>query len=285
MPAPTPTYHNRVTSPSKNYQFDIDTKIYASNITANGGTISLQSLEYVNSFIIGLKNSGLWNKIQDCGIFCGDNLSAALVKLKNIKGITPVNLINNNFISSDYNERGSSGGLQGNGTTKSLNTTLFSNNTGGTKIHKTDVSVNASPINIHVCVYAHVLGTLPRTLIQGGFPEVLGINITSGVLTGMSNNNNQVIILPSLVSGTYISTQLIDTSYFYINGNSFAVTNTGIDWLNNTGGQVIGIFARAGSSSFANSLLSFYSIGLGLTATDATNLSNLISALQTQLGR
>ena len=70
----------------------------------------------INSYFVGLKADGVWNKILDHGIFAGQtNFNNIFVKLKGSGTLT-----NNNFISSDYNRTGANIGLQGNGSGKYL---------------------------------------------------------------------------------------------------------------------------------------------------------------------
>jgi hypothetical protein len=98
--------------------YDSDAQVYFDNIVSNGGSISKSSKAYVNNFVVSLKTAGIWNSLYEIYPFMGDQLSAALVKLKATS--SPSNFVNHGFVSGDYTETGASGGLKGNGLTKYL---------------------------------------------------------------------------------------------------------------------------------------------------------------------
>src|SRR5207244_708323 len=68
-----------------------------------------------------------WSKLTEIYPFCGDDITAAMAKLKNF-GASPA-LTAVNMVASDYVERGPTGGIAGNGTTKYLNTNFLQSNT------------------------------------------------------------------------------------------------------------------------------------------------------------
>jgi hypothetical protein len=78
----------------------------------------------INSYFVGLKADGVWDKIIDHGIFAGQTtFNNIFVKLKGSGTLT-----NNNFISSDYNKTGANIGLKGNGVSKYLSNLQLANN-------------------------------------------------------------------------------------------------------------------------------------------------------------
>lgn len=86
----------------------------------------------VSKFCRDIDAAGLRDRFARLSLFCGSNLSAALVPLYRntsasaaaIGGDTDTNV---NFVSGDYVETGATGGLLGNGTSKRLNTGLAPN--------------------------------------------------------------------------------------------------------------------------------------------------------------
>jgi hypothetical protein len=107
-------------------RFNAETLTYQANILANSGTISGTSLVAVDNFVTACKAAGVWAKLLDAGVFAGNQLAAALTKLVYVPSGTPY-LINHNFTSGDYAETGASGGLQGNASSKYLDTSLQTN--------------------------------------------------------------------------------------------------------------------------------------------------------------
>jgi lysophospholipase L1-like esterase len=76
---------------------------YSSAITSAGGTISQSSLDLIRRALPPVISSGVYAKIKELWIPAGDQLTAALVKLKT-PGAT--SLTNSNFVSADYTEAG-----------------------------------------------------------------------------------------------------------------------------------------------------------------------------------
>lgn len=270
---------SRTYAPSKNYGLDMDVKTYANNILLNGGSISLQSLEYVNQFVIGLKTNAIWQNILDMGIFCGNNLNAALVKLKYVSGLSPVNLVNNNFIAGDYVERGATGGLTGNASTKYLDT-IFP-----------ILSLNRT--NVHCSFYKNVQGTTNASFrgMMGASYVATG-NTDRFYMEDDSSNSTANGALGFGAIGAASTTAFNGTGFriFACDGtNTTAYKNTSIS-VNGAGDQTwqkngtVWIF-NVNGSTLTSSTIPFYSIGYGLSVTDVTNFYNLVQTLQTQLGR
>jgi hypothetical protein len=99
-------------------RFEPETLTYQAAIAAAGGTMNVAVLRHVDDFVVEAKARGFWSALIEVGPFCGDNLAAALVKLKHAGQVT---LTNTGFVGGDYVESGVNGGLNG-GNNKSLNT-------------------------------------------------------------------------------------------------------------------------------------------------------------------
>ncbi len=267
-------------SPSKYYGLDNDVKIYANNIALAGGSISLQVLTYVNQFVVGVKAANLWNLINEMGVFCGNNLASALIRLKYVPG-TGASLINNNFIESDYNERGTSGGLLGNGTNKYLNTLT----------QRRLIWANG---NNHLSVFTRYT-VLNGQLIGargGDIDTVYTLGLGSSNNSDFSDQNNSSAVLffnptPAPSASHLIGNDVNWQINVFQNGSSIALSFTAVTF--GLGGTApLTLFARntnGSISAFSSNAISFYSAGRGLTSTQAAAFSTLVVKLQTQLNR
>lgn len=106
--------------------FDQDVRTYRNNVVSNGGTISDTSLAAINTFVTTLKNKSLWTKVLDMGVFAGNNMAAAMTKLK-YQLDSQKYLGSINFLEADFVETGTNGGLKGDGSTKYLNARFRAN--------------------------------------------------------------------------------------------------------------------------------------------------------------
>lgn len=102
------------------YVSDPDVLQYKAAVLNNGGTIEDSDLLKIQAFVQNLKNKGLWDRLIELGVYCGNNLNAATTKLKH-HATAPRYLTSVNFSNADY-VRGV--GLTGNGTNKYLKTGL-----------------------------------------------------------------------------------------------------------------------------------------------------------------
>jgi hypothetical protein len=104
-----------------------ETLTYQAAIAAAGGTMNVAVLKFVDDFVVEAKARGFWDHLTEVGPFCGDNLNAALVKLKHGGSAT---LANTGFVGGDYVESGANGGLNG-AANKSLSTGYVPQSTDG----------------------------------------------------------------------------------------------------------------------------------------------------------
>ena len=97
---------------------------WRSRVVANGGSVSGATLAAVSKFCAAIDTAKIRSRFSRLNLFCGNNLSAALVPLylgHSFGGATFGNStdVNSNFVSADYAEND---GLKGNGSTKYLST-------------------------------------------------------------------------------------------------------------------------------------------------------------------
>jgi hypothetical protein len=250
---------------------------YRDRVIANGGIISEASIDAVTKFVQDCKNSQVWSKLLEVGPFAGSNLSAALVKLVYPAGSSSV-LTNVNFVSGDYNETGSNGGLNGDGVTKYLNSgfntqSLLPDNAHLSFYLRTDVSAagNRSCIGTINGADQYWLGALTATT---SVDARLGGNLTASLAQPLNK-------------AFYIGSRAAANSMrLYKNGalsgsNSTTVTHNKPNlnlflWAFNSAGAAAALLPARGS---------FYSIGSGLTDAEAAALYQAVQTLQRNLNR
>jgi hypothetical protein len=112
--------------------YHADAVDWEARVRANGGTVSVETLQAVSAFCTAIETAGIRSKLYRVNLFCGDNLQACLVPLYTspTTGSAPVGGyavdFNTGFLNSDYMEKGiGTGGLRGNGVAaKKLSTNL-----------------------------------------------------------------------------------------------------------------------------------------------------------------
>ena len=110
-----------------------DAAAWRSAVVANGGSVSASTIKAVSDFCSAIDSANLRDRFYRLNLFCGTGLNACLVPLyrgPSLSGTQYGNTTDTNngpFVSGDYVETGASGGLQGNGVGKYLNTGLQMN--------------------------------------------------------------------------------------------------------------------------------------------------------------
>ena len=109
-----------------------DAQSWINNVYANGGTVSTATAAAVNTFATSIESAGLRDRFYRLNLFAGTGLSAALVPLYRGPSLGGTQFGNTtdtnvNFVSGDYVETGSTGGLLGTGTSKLLDTGIALN--------------------------------------------------------------------------------------------------------------------------------------------------------------
>jgi hypothetical protein len=264
---------------------------WARRVSTNGGTISTTVLRAVADFCAAIDSGGLRGRFVRLNLFAGGNLSGALVPLyraTSFGGAVVGNATdtNNNFVSGDFVETGSSGGLSGNGTNKYLLC-------GG-------VLASVNRADSHAAAYGFNL-TSPSTgdRILMGAESASGAGIVS--LQTRDATNTQRLIYYSANSYTNFGLGVPTTSGFvmgsavsstdlrlYADGTQSGSTVAG---NRGTGAQTstsMPVFAYSSNGSilgYSSARLCAYSVGLGLTAAQASSYNAAMRSLQTALGR
>lgn len=280
---------------------NLEARNWVQRAVANGGSVSVSTQIAVSNFCNEIDNaSGLRGAITRLNLFCGDNLSAALVPLylaesfgAAAKGNTTDT--NNNFVSGDYNATGTNGGLgKASNTNAYLNTGLawsavgsaFSGHlsasgknletSGDTMflgVYDAGVSATGSINTLDICT-AYLTGTDDRayrnndTVSGGGAPAIPQTSLTTSEshLLGTRTANNSASLYRN---GTSVSTKTgtvtsnVNTRPFFV----FALNNTGTP------------------GNYTSARLRMYSIGSGITASQAAAFATAVANFNTALGR
>jgi hypothetical protein len=261
---------------------------WATRVSANGGTISSSVIRGVSAFCADIDRQGLRDRFARLSIFSGGNLSGALVPLYRsfsydgtlIGGATDTNV---NFVSGNFAESGASAGLTGNGTTKHLNC-------GASILSQLSVG------NAHLSVSGAALNGVSSVNIIGaggsGFNNLAALQTTPGGTTHRTFINGTPAASTD-TSAAFSSGQLIASSVatndlrLFQNGtqNGSTLTTTRSGSLTANAVFVFAYNDNGTPYTRIASRLTSYSIGRGLTASQAAAFSSALAALNTALGR
>ena len=259
-------------------------------VIANGGTVGGLTLRAVSQFCRQIDSAGIRDRFFRLNLFCGDNLSAALVPLyraesrtASVRGNTTDT--NNNFVAADFNNTGSASGLKGNGSTKSLVTGVSGNSLTANNTHlavglAATESANAFKSLIAMVDNSSAVGFEFYARRTGGFGNgAAGF----GVATTESQRFGDNVVTATLAAGRLIAAW----PSLYRNGAASGTTATGS--TNTTSSLAIAVFAAnqtaQGIVNHTEARLNFYSIGLTMTASQAAAYDAALAAFNTALSR
>lgn len=266
---------------------------WQSRVAANGGNVSPSTLAAVSAFCTTIDSeSGLRAAILRLNLFCGDNLSSALVPLYRGASLTGTQYGNttdtNNgpFVAGDYSERGSSGGLKGNGTSKYLNTGFT----------PADWSSRTS---VHLMLSGTSMETSGDRVGIGSYngsteTSLYAIDVYAGYLNGrairlgtFTAGQIPVNTLPASLESVIIGTRTAATSAALYRAATFSVTNTTSITPSSTTLPMFVFALNNNSTAISHSASRFrmYSIGNGLTLSQAATLSAAAIAFNCAMSR
>lgn len=256
-------------------------------VTLSGGSASNTTITALNNFCNSIDAAGLRSKFYRLNLFCGNNLQACLVPIYNSVSYNLPTLgfnvdTNNNFISDDYNETGSNGGLKGDGSTKYLNTGFLGNTlpTGNRHLSVYESLRDTNAYKAFIGVQDDGTGTYYFTL--SNFNP--GTRIFASFQTQVASPDGQT------TGGHWIATDPASNSLvLYKNASAVASSSSTARALPMA--KPIFVFAYNSSISTPTpggqtaSRLNAYSIGLGLSQQQATDYYNIMNTFQTALNR
>ena len=263
---------------------------WKNRVIANGGTVSGSTLAAVSRFCRSVDAAGIRDKFYRLNLFCGDNLSAALVPLYRAESFTASvrgnsTDTNNNFVSGDFNNTGSSSGLAGNGTSKFLNTGLVANSLTATNTH----------LGVGLRSVSDTSGY--RTLIGAWNGLVSGAQIMQVSVRRADASRNCIFgdfatashFFGDAVNSTNLATGNIVAAWpaMYRNGTASGTSATAS--TNYTSAHNIYVFAldNGGSTAadYTNARVNWYSIGLTMTAAQVASFDSALASFNATLSR
>ena len=261
---------------------------------ANGGTVSTPTLAAVSTFCTAIDAAGIRDRFLRLNLLCGANLAAARTPLyrgasnagTQYGGATDTNL--GPFVSADYSE---ATGLQGNGTSKALNTGL----TIGTM-----ATFGAEYNNCHISVYRRdtAIGPDFGGATYWGNNNGCMIDTTTGWAgnpyfhAGSGNMGDGLEVYGSVGTGFHLADG--GASVYLRNGadvTTSATSNGGVSFSGDTlplyaGGVYSDNEDLSEGSSYSAGIMAAYSVGKAFTSSaQRTAFYNAMLALQTALGR
>jgi len=260
---------------------------WARRVAANGGAVSQATLRAVSTFCDAIDRAGIRDRFYRLNLFCGTGLTACLVPLYRGPSLSGTQFgsvadTNFNFVAGDYVEAGSSGGLIGNGTSKYLDTgvnLLFSTQT---DTHMAVYENQVAAGNDKTLIGADALGSTPRSIYT-----IYQLN--SGQLTYYDGTTfANPFYLATRSAAFYIGSNQATRRDIFRNGVSVSATTGAKTGVGTSATQTYKVFAAqqgAGVTGIYAGRFGGYSLGLGLSASQAAAYNTAMQAFQTALGR
>lgn len=260
---------------------------WASRVLNNGGSVSASTMKAVSDFCKAVDLLGVRDKFYRLNLFCGDSLSAALVPLylgtsfggTRLGNATDTN--NGPFVSADYVETGSTGGLtkSNSATTKYLDSGLATN--AFPQFTTAHMAFSISTGQTITAGFAMGKGAPGNYNNQGLDRYYLYISTTAGVGMCQATSTGELIISQSPAARYIFSRTAANLITGYRNGSS-AGTNTSTVTAPTTSAATFMPFTPSNSALFR---AHYYSIGDSMTGTQAAGLDSAFSAYLTAMGR
>ena len=258
--------------------FHPDAQDWRNRVITNGGTVSGSTLTAVSNFCRTIDAAGLRDRFYRLNLFCGTELSACLVPLyrgPSRAGTQYGNTTdtNNNFVSGDYVETGTGGGLTRASGAKTLTTGLTPANapqfaTG----HIATSVVNGSVVTLGFAMDYGSSGSV-RAAHQvngtGSNAQLFRTFDDSGSATGAAGANG-------VYSRWVVSRTSSTSAVVYRNAASYITRTTTANQPSSTG-QLTIFGAGVG--------LHYYSLGDGMTDSQVSAFDSALAAFLTALGR
>jgi hypothetical protein len=274
-------------------------------VVSNGGSVSPTTLRAVSNFCRSIDGAGIRSKFLRLNLFCGNNLNACFTPLylgpnrSTQYGFTNQDQNNGPFISSDYTERGSGGGLSGN------NAFSFYLNTGlSTTTPYTNMGMAYN--DIHASVYLSALGTTEGWMggviggnvfgfesneysgvtVFWGYTDLTNWNSPTGTYVSNTSYSNEGLIIGNIKSGNnaFLIKNINATDSSAVNTTTAQYTGTNTYIMRGPWGSFQGGNPEPGFDS-TDDTVAAYSLGLGFSSSEATAYYNAMNSFQTVLGR
>lgn len=259
----------------KTNSIDPDAQAYFDEVVINGGTIGDTAKAAINTFVVGCKADGIWSLLVDIGPLCGDDLPAALTKLKWLSGANSF-YVNTNFVSGDYSQ---ATGLTGNGSSKRLAVGFLAS----------DLTTNSTGLGVYVSSSANATANGHGARVTGGTQSFFFYHTYSDDVPYSDQYADATQIGGTTVTGPigmiFGTVPSSGSHVLYRNGSSVGSSGTVSGSLP---GREITFFAlndTAGFFEYTAHTLGGLFITLGMDATQAAAFYARWQALMTAFGR
>lgn len=268
---------------------------WAARVITNGGSVSGVTLAAVSNFCRAIDQAGIRDRFMRANLYCGNGLAACLVPLYRSRSPLALPLgnptdINVNYVSGDYTETGTSGGLGPSGTnsTKYLRTGIDPT---GLRLNNTDTHISwysrAQLTSSGRWAAADNRTGSTRAWEAVFFGQFSAFYYRSG--GGSNSGIENVTWSGANRSGHGIAQRSQAGGVLYRNGLNFNVASTVTDanaFDLSTGEFFVGARQLNGTAdNFMTGVFQSYSLGLAFTDAQALAYYNALQAFQRALGR
>ena len=244
--------------------FDPDAQAFFDRVTTAGGTLSETEQNATNQLVLDMKSAGVWSAMKAVYPMVGASAAACAQNLKS-SSFTGTFTSGWTFAST---------GVTGNGTSAYMDTGLISN---------TSMNYNSQSYFIY------------KTTVQSGNFCDFGVSDLTGDSIAMFLSNgwnviNEFLLTASFTSSTLAGAYILNRNNsndkkLFRNGSLFE-TKTNAATNLTLGNVYLSARNAAGTADFfTNTQTRFFSIGDGLTDTQASNFYTAVQAFQTTLAR
>jgi hypothetical protein len=273
---------------------------WAQRATANGGVVSKPTLLAVSRFCQSVDAAGIRSAMYRLNLFCGGNLFACLVPLYRSASFGGTALgnatdTNVNFVSPDFVETGTGGGLLGNRTSKYLNTGITF-----AVAPVATISMGAFASSMETTGAANTNNVLIGSLNSSSGFQGANLNAWWNFGSGMrrfdftgASGGGACVQSPPLASAGFVSASNTSGTSFSLYADGLPVASasatTGVATANQSGPILVFCRNTSGTATspvaFTGSRIRSYFIGSTLTDSQHASLSAAMYSFQTALGR
>lgn len=248
---------------------------WVTRVQGRGSDVTIAGTQTaVGLYIDGLMTDVVWDKLVRHSIYAGDSLDALEAPLKN-GGPTAIDVLNN-FVGGDYSQ---STGLTGSTSDpkKYIDTDLPGNSVAG----------GMSDTSMHLSLYTRT-GADAGVPLQMGGPPFMALAIDEGDQSAfyLNSGTSFIVVSDSNGIGHYIGSRISSSSAdLYKAGSS--IGSSGVAGGTRLAHEIFIHCQNLSGSPNAPTArtIEMYSVGLGLTSTDAANFTTRYATLRTALGR
>lgn len=259
---------------------------WSSRITANSGSVSIGVLNAADTFITTCKNSGVWDKLQRLNLFAGDQLAACLIPIINTYGGAAD--INTNFVEADYSQ---TGGLNGDGVTKRLNTNFIPNSSiGATSCHLSTYIITGVPgSSITMGCTTYGANNIQFRIGTNYNDAAVKSLVIIGDYNGGANPQFQTYNATGITQGFIVVTKpSVNEMYMSKSGTTYLSNTSTYVGLTTLPTQPVYIFVNNDNGypgQYTDATMGSYSVGSGLSLTQVSGYSFAMQNFQKALLR